>query len=301
MDQLQLLQTFVRVAERGSLSQAARELGVTQPAVSKQIAALEARVAARLLQRTTRKVALTDAGRRYYERCRAVLGELDEAAAELRPGRELRGPLRVHAPTTFGELFLGRLALQFQQSHPEVVIDLVLNDRYVNLVEEGADVAIRMGRGHEPGRVVKRLGLLARVLVASPAYLRRHGAPKTAADLARHRGVRFSGAPGGDVVELRGPRGPVSARIPSAFTSNNALVLRQALLAGAGIGQVPRWLVHEPLRHRALSVVLPELSVPPTELNAVYPSGRFVPERARRFVEHVAEGLRRAPGIQLER
>lgn len=301
MDQLQQLRTFVRVAERGSLSQAARELGVTQPTVSKQLAALESRLSTRLLQRTTRRVSLTDAGRRYYDRCRAVLAELDEAASELGPSHGLRGALRVHAPTTFGELFLAKLAVQFQARHPELKLDLVLNDRYVNLIEEGADVALRMGRGSEPGRVVRRLGSLPRVLVASPAYLASAGTPGNVAELVAHRGVRFSGAPSGDTLELQGPDGPISARLPSAFTSNNALVLREALLAGAGIGQVPRWLVHEPLAAGALVEVLQPLSVAAVEFNAVFPSGRFVPERARRFVDHVTRGLGGVPGIALER
>ena len=170
MDKLNAMKTFMRVAELGSLSAAARDLRLTQPAVSQQIAGLEQRLGAQLLFRSTRAVTLTDAGSGYYQRLKPILAAVDEAEEALHGQRhQLQGNLRIHAPTGFGQLHVTPLAIAFQRRHPNLAIELLLDDRLADVIGEGIDVALRFGELHAPGMVAKRLGELQRLLVASPA------------------------------------------------------------------------------------------------------------------------------------
>ena len=298
MDTLGQLRVFTRVVERGSLSRAARDLGVTQPTVSKALSALEARLGQRLLQRTTRTLHVTDAGRRYYARCRAVLEQLEEAGAELSEPEHPRGVLRLHGPVALGELFLAPAAVAFQQRFPQVRCELTLLDSFVDLVAEGADLAIRLGRLEDPSLVRRPLGATRRLLTASPAYLRRAGTPRSPADLRAHACVRFSGLPGGDAALLQAPGGPRAFPMAPGFVSNNATALRHALLGGLGIGLVTEWLVAGELARGRLVEVLPATPPTPLEMHAVFPSARFIPVRARAYVDFLADFLRGKPGMQ---
>lgn len=299
MDQLQRLRLFSKVVERGSLSKAARDVGVGQPAVSKAIAAMEDELGARLLLRSTRTLTLTEAGRRYYERCRQALAVLDEARAELAEGDVPRGTLKLHGPVVLGELFLGPASVAFQQRFPQVKCELTLLDSYVDLVAEGADLSIRLGAITDASVVRRRLGSMERLLVAAPGYLKRHGVPRRPEDLAAHRSVRFSGLPQGNALTLPWGANPVTVEMTPNYLSNNAVTLRQALLGELGIGLVTRWLVEDDLRRRKLVVVLPDAPPPALEVSAVVPTAKFTPTRVREFLRVLMKTFARVPGMTL--
>ena len=247
MDKLNAMKTFMRVAELGSLSAAARDLRLTQPAVSQQIAGLEQELGTQLLFRSTRAVSLTEAGSGYYQRLKAILAAVDEAEEALHGQRHrLQGNLRLHAPTGFGQRHVTPLAIAFQQRHPDLTIELLLDDRRADVIGEG-DVALRFGELHAPGMVAKRLGELQRLLVASPAYLAKHGVPRSPAELAKHAHIRYSGLNDGDTLTLIGPHGPEIVALRPTFRANNTLSLLTAIEAGLGIGGAQRPLIGEQL------------------------------------------------------
>jgi DNA-binding transcriptional LysR family regulator len=294
MDHLEQLKVFRKVVERGSLSRAARDLGITQPTVSKAVARLEARVRTQLLLRSTRRLSVTEAGRRYYEHCRVILESLDEAERELGDDATPRGTLRLHGPVVLGELFLGPIAVEFQRRHPQVRCELTFLDSFVDLIAEGADVAIRLGEVSDASIVRRRLGSMRRMFVAAPRYLRAAGVPKAPADLAGHPAVRFSGLPTGDTVTA----GEARVAMQRGFLANNAVVLRDALVGGLGVGLVTEWLVAEQLERGTLVEVLPLSPPPPIEVSAVFPSPRFIPLRARMYVDFLVTRLRGRRGMQ---
>jgi DNA-binding transcriptional LysR family regulator len=299
MDPLQRLRLFGKVVERGSLSRAAKDLGVGQPAASKALAALEADVGTRLILRSTRRLTLTDAGRRYYERSRQALAMLDEANAELAEGDVPRGTLKLHGPVVLGELFLGPAAVAFQRAHPQVRCELTLLDSYVDLVTEGADLSIRLGVITDASVVRRRLGQMDRLLVAAPGYLRRHGVPKRPEELTALRSVRFSGLPSGNALTLTSPAGVTTVELEPAFLSNNAVTLRQALVGELGVGLVTRWLVDDDLRRRKLVEVLPGFAPPHLDVSAVVPSSKFTPTRVREFLRLLMQQFASVPGMTL--
>jgi DNA-binding transcriptional LysR family regulator len=299
MDPLQRLRLFGKVVERGSLSRAAKDLGVGQPAASKALAALEADVGTRLILRSTRRLTLTEAGRRYYERSRQALAMLDEANAELADGDVPRGTLKLHGPVVLGELFLGPAAVDFQRAHPQVRCELTLLDSYVDLVTEGADLSIRLGAITDASVVRRRLGQMERLLVAAPGYLRRAGVPRRPEELSALRSVRFSGLPSGNALTLTSPAGATTVEVEPAFLSNNAVTLRQALVGELGVGLVTRWLVDEDLRRKKLIEVLPGFVPPPLEVSAVVPSAKFTPTRVREFLRFLMKRFAGVPGMRL--
>ena len=294
MDRLAALQTFVRVVELGSLSAAARDLGLSQPAVSQQMAALEKHLDTRLLHRTTRRVTATAAGETYYQQAKNILALVDASEAGLKAnvGGGLKGSLRVQAPTGLGRHVVAGVAIDFQLRHPGVRVEMLLDDRVADLVGEGVDVAIRLGPLAPSMLVAKRLGTLDRMLVASPAYAQRHGLPQTPESLATHPHVRFSWLANGDDITLQGTSGPVTVRVPTCFAANNTFVLIEAIEAGVGIGGVQRPLVREALARGSLVPVLPSFRYPPLEVHAVYPSAAYIPEIARVFVAWLSDNMR---------
>lgn len=294
MDRLQQLRVFTRIVERGNLSRAARDLDSTQPTVSKALSALEKELKTQLVLRSTRQVTLTDSGRRFYEKARGLLEAWDEASAELAEGDEPRGVLRVHGPAVLGELYLGPIAVEFQRRHPEVRCELTFLDSFVNLVGEGADCTVRLGAVTDPTLHRRKLGSMRRLLVAAPNYLARRGVPKKVSELVTHDGVRFSGLPTGNALTLSGQ----TVEMGSVFVANNAIVLREALVAGLGIGLVTQWLVDDALQAGTLVEVLPRTPPSAIEVNVLFPTSRFIPRRVRAFVDALEEGLARAPGME---
>ncbi|RSZ56467.1 LysR family transcriptional regulator [Massilia atriviolacea] len=297
MDTLRLMHLFTRAIDLGSLSAVAREAGTTQPTVSKAINALEAHLGVRLLERSTTGLLATAEGVRFHERARRLLDEYEDALAEVRGhARQATGMLRVNAPVALGQFHLNALAQDFLALHPQIEIELILNDRFVDLVGDGVDVAVRLGGPLPPDAVARTLAASPRWLVAAPSYLAAHARLKKPDDLARHDFLRFAWLADGDDITLQRGEELVRVTTRGRYRVNNALAIRDSLLAGAGIGMCPHWLVHDMLRSGRLARVLPAWSGTPQQLALVYPSRRYQPARARLFMDFLAARIGALPG-----
>jgi len=300
MDRFAAMATFVRVAELGSLSAAARELGLTQPAVSQQVAGLERHLRTRLFNRSTRKLTLTASGETYLTRARQILEEVAEVEDDLLSlSSDLKGSLRVQAPSGIGQKYLAPLIVNFQCRHPGLTVELILDDHVADLVEDGVDVAFRLGALASASLVARKIGSISRILVASPGYVAAHGSPATPDELARHGHVRFSWTPVGEHLTLIGPQGPVTVDVRASFRANNSFVLVEALRAGLGVGGAQLPLVQGLLESGELVRVLEDYAYPSMDLHAVYASRRFVPRKVRALVEHLIAGLAKVPGLEM--
>lgn len=299
MDTMKSLRWFVRAVELGSLSAVAREAGTTQPTVSKAIAALEAELGVRLLARTTASLAPTTEGRRFHARAQALLADYGEAVSDvLGQQAAMRGLLRVNAPAALGQFHLNALVLEFLAAHAGMEIELILNDRMVDLVEEGVDVALRLGGPLPPDAVARHVAASPRWLVAAPAYLDRYPAPATPHELARHNHVRFAWLAQGDDVTLTDGQSAVTVTTTSRYRVNHALAIRDSLAMGAGIGLCPAWLVQDQLAAGTLRRVLPAWQGETQQLHLLYPVRRYQPTRARAFVDFVGTRLAGLPGFE---
>ena len=290
MDALSGMAVFARIVESGSFTAAARGLGLSKPAVSKQLARLEARLGARLLNRTTRRLSLTEAGRLFHQRCVRLLADAaaaEQAVAEL--AEAPRGTLRIGAPMSFGQLHLAPAIAPFLARYPELRIDLSLDDRVVDLVGEGHDLAIRIAE-LPPSRLVgRRLAINRRVVCAAPAYLRAHGVPRQPRELAQHQCLNYSYLASGDDWRFRGPAGAESVRVAARFTANNGDVLRQAAVDGMGIILSPSFLVGDDLRAGRLVALLDGWQAADTGIWALYPQARQLPRKVRALVDFLVE------------
>jgi DNA-binding transcriptional LysR family regulator len=294
MDRLQELSAFVEVARVQSFAQASRHLERHVSAVSRAVAALENRLGVRLLQRTTRRVMLTDAGRDYFKRCETLLAELDGADAEARErAASLRGTLRVSAATGAGQSLISPIVPEFLAAHPAVTLDLQLTNRYVDLVEEGYDLALRVGTLAADSRlVVRKLAATRRVLVASPGYLESRGSPRAPAQLAQHACLVLDIGDRPRRWELQRGRTHVAIDVRGPLHSNNSFLLLTACREGSGISLLPASVASADVRVGALHRVLPGWASVEQGIYAVYPSARFIPVKVRTFVEFVAARLR---------
>ena len=274
MDRLRAMSAFVRVAELGSLSSAARSLATTQPTVSKLIAALEKSLDVRLLERGASRATLTEEGSRFVESARRLLEDYEEAVAQIdRSTREPRGLVRIAAPMALGELKLNPLMLRTLQQYPELRIDLVLEDRFVDPVEERFDLTVRIGGPLPPDLVARELATWPRYIVASPDYLARHGRPRVLADLSRHPFLRYPNL-SGDSVRLSGSEGSVELPVVTRYSINHAVALLDAVRDGAGIAFQPCWMVREMLARKELVRLFPQWSGPSQVAYLVYPRHR---------------------------
>ena len=297
MDRLSAMEVFVRIVEKGGLSAVARELGTTQPSVSRQLRALERQLRTQLLHRTTRHIALTEAGHIYYEDCKRILADVDAVEGNLAAlYRSLRGTLKVNTSVALGVDYVAPLACAFQRHHPELAVDLTLNERFVDLVEEGLDVAIRFGPIRDDNLIARKLGSTRRLTVAAPSYLRRHGGPRQPLDLASHNCVAFNYEPATEWSYM-GPEGEVRVKVTSAFRSNTGHAIRSAILAGVGIGWLPEALIHDQLKSGKLKALLPTHSMSPIDVHAVYPSARHVAAKVRAFVDYLEERFKKLPSF----
>jgi DNA-binding transcriptional LysR family regulator len=288
MDRLAAMQTFVKVVDTGSFSAAARQLHVGQPAVSKTVAQLEDLLGVRLLARSTRGLAVTQAGQRYYERARRSIEEADEAELAARgEGAGLSGRLRVSAATTFARLHIVPYLPVFMSKHPAVEIDLILDDRTIDLVEEGIDVSLRMGSLPDSSLTARRLASAPRLVLATPAYLARAGEPAVPADLAAHDAVVYTQGPSAIwAFEHAGTLTSVAVR--GRLRVSSAEGLRAAVLADMGLAIASRWMFAPELSAGAVRRVLGAWALPPVDLWAVFPSGRLASSKARAFTDFVA-------------
>ncbi len=293
MDRLHAMEVFVRVVEGGSLTAAAKALNVGQPAVSKVVAALEDQLGVVLLLRTARRMTPTDAGRHFYERARLILDEADEAWGAARgEGAALSGRLRVYAPVTFARLNMVPHIGEFMAEHRNLRVDLVLDDRSVDLIEENIDVALRMGTLADSALTARKIGSADRMAVASPAYLERCGTPLVPADLAGHEAVIYAQEGQADEWRFRRGTSEVSVRLNSRLTVTAAEGLREAVLAGCGIGIVSRWMMGREIAAGTILPLLPNWQLPSIDLWAVFPAGRMASTRARTFTDWFANKIR---------
>ena len=284
------LEVFVRVVQAGSFSAAARGLGLTPSAVSKQIARLEDRLGARLLNRTTRRLSVTEVGSAFYERGTRILADMTEAEqAVLDLHGAPRGTLRVSLPLAFGRLHVVPLIPAFLARYPEVRVDLGFNDRFVDLIEEGIDVAVRVGELADSSLIVRRLAANRRVVCAAPDYLARHGAPRTPAELSRHNCLTYSYRQMRNDWRFEGPAGQwQTVRVSGNLESNEVEALRTALLASVGLALIPLWLAGPDLESGRVVEVLGDYHVPDSAIHAVYPPGRHLSPKVRAFVDLLA-------------
>lgn len=293
MDRIDSLRLFVRVVETGSFSRAATELGVAQPTATKAIAALEQRLGARLLHRSTRGVTPTEAGALYYDKARRIAIELDEAEsiATLRQG-EVGGTLRISASVAFGRRVLVPLALAWQRAHPRVTLDLGFEDRYVNLVEQGVDLAVRMGRLADSSLGARWLGTNPWTTVASPAYLAEHGEPRDPQALASHRCLVYSSVQGDDRWHYTGADGTaLSVPVTGPLRSNNLTALLTAAVDGMGVAVLPRYVASGAIGRGEVLPLLDAWRLPAQEIHAVHPSPRLVPAKVLGFIAYLQEAL----------
>ena len=291
MDRLTSLGIFVSAVEEGSFAAAARRFGLSAAMAGKHVSALEAELNARLLQRTTRHLSLTYTGQTYYERCKRILEAFDEARREASDSQgTARGVLRVAAPVTFGAMHLGEVVARYLEDHPHVNVEVVLGDRYVDLIDAGVDVAIRIGRLEDPGLVTRRLAPCRMVVCASPAYLKRHGTPRKPVDLQHAQRLAFSEAvSAGDWTLLDARNRAHVIDGPCRMAANNTQMLLAAALAGAGIAYGPTFVFGEHLRRGELVALLPAYRAADLAIQAIYPSARRIPLKVRRFVDYLAE------------
>lgn len=290
LDLLAGMAVFARVVDAGGISAAARGMGLSKSAVSKQVSGLEDRLGARLLQRTTRRMSLTEAGASFLEHCRRVVIEAE--AAENAVGAlqgEPRGVLRVNAPMTFGTMHLAAMLPDFLARHPLVTVDLALNDRVVDLLEEGYDVAVRIGRLADSSLVARRLAPARRVMVAAPSYLDRRGRPAALTDLTDHDVLCYSYVPAAEEWRFDGPAGEESVRVNGRLRANNGEILLAACLAGSGIAALPTFISGPSLRAGSLVRVLPHLERTDFAIHAVWPTARHLSAKVRAFVDFLAE------------
>lgn len=288
LESLTAMVGFARVVDEGSFSRAAERLGVSKSTISKQVARLEDRLGTRLLNRSTRRLALTEAGTRLYERCQRIIAEAEAAEAEAGSLQtEPSGLLRVSTGVSFGQLHLARCLPALLERHPGLSVELVLNDRVVDLVEEGYDVALRIGDLADSALIARRLSPVRRVLAAAPSYLARRGTPALPRDLAAqgHDCLGYSYSAGGCEWVLHGPDGAHRHRFKPRVLANNGDSLAAMAAAGLGIVQMPTFILDRGLRSGALAVVLPEFEPPPISLYAVYPPGRPLAAKVRAFID----------------
>jgi DNA-binding transcriptional LysR family regulator len=304
MDPLEGVAAFARVVEAGSFSAAARRLRISKSATSAHVQRLEERLGVRLLHRTTRRISLTEAGAAYYRHCARIVAEAESAEQAARAlQREPRGMLSISAPDTFGPMHVAPAIPEFLARFPDLGIDISLSPRHVDLVQEGLDLAIRIGTLKDSPLVVRRLASSRFVLCAAPAYLKKRGVPRVPDDLLRHTCFGVSLLPWGDEWPLVSAKGNDKGkderehRIPArgVLRSNSAHILRSAALSGLGIALLPTWAVGDDLRSAALTRILPGCEPQPSAVYAVYPSNRLMSAKVRAFVDHLARRIGRTP------
>lgn len=282
---------FQRVVQSGSFSAAARQLDMPKSTVSRKISDLEEQIGARLLQRTTRKLGLTDAGRIFYEHAVRIVAEVEEASQAVgRMQAAPRGLLRVTAPLSFG--MLGGLSAGYLCENKEVQVEIVCTDRLVDLIEERFDLAIRVGRLADSSLVARTLGSIKRVLVASPNYCKSQGVPRTPADLAKQASIVFGVGASPNLWTLEGGGPRTEIRVAPRLVANDFEIVLSAALSGVGIAWVPEFVCAEEIRKGRLRRVLPDWSSAETPVHAVYPTARQLSPKVTAFIEYLSKRLK---------
>jgi DNA-binding transcriptional LysR family regulator len=296
MDKLQAMNALVKVVASGSYAEAARRLGLTRSAVSKAVMELEQQLGARLLDRTTRRVTPTEAGLAYYERCMAILAQVEETEAQIsRLHDEPKGLLKVNAPMSFGMLYLGDAVADFMIRYRDLKVELTLTDRFVDPLEEGVDVTVRIGTPADSSLIARRIAPARVVLVASPEYIRKHGAPQTPADLANHRCLSYGHTTSMQRWQLTDKGQPISVSIGACLSSNNGDALRDAAVKGIGIARLPTFIVGEDLAAKRLRLVLPDNRPEDLTIHALYAPNRYLAAKTRVCIDFLVDRFGKTP------
>ena len=292
MDKLKAMHTFIRIADAGSLTAAARALDYSLPAVVRSLAALEAHLGVRLFNRTTRRISLTEEGKHYLENCRQLLTAVEDAETALTAeATEPAGNLVITAPVLFGQMYVAPAVTRFVQRYDKMRCNVLLLDRVVNLLEEGIDVGIRIGQLEDSSLIAQPLGGMRRMVVASPDYLRRHQLPKHPRDLLKANCIRFSAATGPWWTFYEGSK-QFNVAVTGNLDFNQAAPAIEACVAGLGFGMFISYQIAPYLRQKRLKVVLEKFEPPPRPISVVYPHARLLPTRTRVFVEWIRQELR---------
>lgn len=298
MDKFQEMQVFLAVAEEQNFAAAARRLNLSPPSVTRAVAALEERIGTRLLARTTRSVHITEAGQRYQEDCRRILAELEEAEESAAGSHAVaRGQLTLTAPVLFGELYVTPLVVDYLEQHPAVNIKALLVDRVVSMVEEGIDVAVRIGNLPDSGLHTVKVGEVRRVICAAPDYLARHGRPQHPDELCARRIVMSASSALVRDWQFAGPAGPISVRPePRLLVTANQAAINAASL-GWGLTRVLSYQVAGKVAAGELEIVLQDFELPPLPIHVVYQEGRTIAAKVRTFVDFCARRLAQDPAL----
>ncbi len=293
MDRITALQLFVRAVETGSFSKAARDVQLTQPTVTKHIAALEKKLGARLLNRNTRGLSLTEIGTAYYEKCRVILEQFEEAdnLVNLRHS-EVSGRIRIGTSVAFGRRVITPLVLEFMRRHPQLHVDLGFVDTYVDLVAQGIDVAIRMGQLADSSLGARYLGSNPWVMVASPKYLKQHSAPKLPGDLSKHNVLLYSTVHSDDRLHFVGPDSKrITVTVRGNLRSNNLSTVLAAVRADMGVAALPNYVAASSLRDGKVVPILTNFTLPAQEIHAVYPSPKQVSSKVSTLIAYLQENF----------
>ena len=286
---------FVRIVETGSFSAVARELEMLQPSVSKHMNMLEQSLGVSLLNRTTRKMSLTEAGKEYFERCQRIIDDVNELETEvLGLVNKPTGTLRITSPVAFGQIYMLPLLLAFRNQVAELGVDLSFDDRYADLVQEGFDVAIRFGELEDSQLIARHVGSSARVCVATPSYLSKYGVPGVPNDLKNHNCITYTHL-FSSVWQLRDAKGLLSIKVGGNFRANSGYAIRDAVLNGVGIALVPALLVKEQIESGTVVPLLNDYAPDPIKISAVYPSNRLIPRKVKLFVDFMKEEFLKIP------
>lgn len=291
MDRLTEMEAFIKVVDAGGFTEAARQLSVSKSAISKHVSALEARLGARLLNRTTRRVSPTEIGLAYYDRAGRVLAEAEEADAMAAAMQGApRGRLRVSAPLSFGRNHVSRAVAAFLKTYPDVSVHLEMDDRYVDLVSQNFDLAIRIGQLPDSSLIAKKLGESTIHFVASPEYLEEHGEPFSIDQLSTHVLLHYSNMSWGNYWRLTGPGGEErQIRAGGRLTSNNGDALMQAAVEGLGIAMQPAFICADGIRSGALREIMLQTKREPAGIYAVYPPGQYPAPKVRAFIDFMSK------------
>lgn len=296
MDKLEAMQAFARVVGAGSFAEAARQLGRTRSAISKAVMELEHMLGVRLLDRTTRKVRPTEAGLAYYERAAAVLADIEETEIQIAGLHDApRGVLRINGPMSFGTAYLAGAVADFLSIYPELTIELLLNDRFIDPLEEGVDVTIRIGRLADSSLIARRIAMTRRVLVAAPSYLAKQGTPAKPDDLTQHRCLVYGQVAARQRWQLQHDGETIAVPVTSALCANNGEVLREAACKGHGIALLPTVIVGDAIKAGRLVTILEAFSPAASPIHALYAPNRYLAAKTRLFIDFLAERFAPAP------
>jgi len=301
MDTLESMAIFVRVVERGSFSAVAREIGLSQPTISKQISALEKRLGGRLFARSTRQLSMTDEGQRYYQQCRSILAAVENAEHTFHSGQErIAGSLRIGSSGSFGRIQIASRLRGFLELYPEVSVDLQLNDENVDLVSAGIDVAVRIGELKDSSLIARQIGLTRRRVFAAPNYLDRHGVPSTPTDLTDHNCLVFNQLEHFASWRFEHNGRWNSVQVSGNVRSNNSEAVRQMVLNGLGVSLSPLWLFRQDLREGRVVELLEKYSPASLPIHAVTPPDRKQSARVRAFTDYLRDAFAEDSDICLD-